>query len=119
MTVHYAEGLTHGFLTLSTLDGVRVADGELIQVLHGTQVTSRLVFHFHDGSLHDETTVFSQRGRFRLVTNRLIQKGPSFPQPLDMTVDAASGRVEVRYTDDGEQKVAVERMNLPADVANG
>ena len=37
-----------------------------------------------------------------------------------MTIDRASGRVVVRYTEkDGEQKVADERMELPADLANG
>ena len=49
----------------------------------------------------------------------LIQKGPSFPQPLDMTVARANGRVTVRYTDDGEQKVVDERLELPPDLANG
>jgi len=50
-----------------------------------------------------------------------VQKGPSFkPQPLDMTVDVASGRVVVRYTDDdGKQKVEDERLELPPDLANG
>ena len=119
LMVHYAEGLTHGFLTLTTLDGVRVADGELIQTVRGTRVTSRLIFHFDDGSLYDDTTVFSQRERFQLVTDHLIQKGASFPQAIEMFVDAVSKRVEVRYTDDGRQKVAAEQMSLPSDVANG
>ena len=82
-------------------------------------MTNRLVFHFKDGSLRDETSVLSERGQFKLITNRLIQKGPSFPQALEMSIDAASGRVTVHYTDDGEQKVADERMELPADLANG
>ena len=120
VAVRHPEGLVHGFLALRTQNGTTVADGELLQNASGDRVTSRLVFRFKDGSLSDETSVFSQRGQFRLITNRLIQKGPSFPQALEMSVDAASGRVTVHYTeDDGEQKVADERMELPADLANG
>ena len=119
VAVRHAEGLVHGFLALRTQSGTTVADGELLQNASGDRVTSRLVFRFKDGSLRDETSVFSQRGQFRLITNHLIQKGPSFPQALEMSIDAASGRVTVHYTDDGEQKVADERMELPADLANG
>jgi hypothetical protein len=117
--VKYVEGVVHGFLVLRDLDGSVLADGDLIQVARGDRVTSRLRFHFKDGSLHDETTVFSQRGRFRFISDHLIQKGRSFPQPLDMQLDA-SGNVTVRYTDkDGDPKQESEHLNVPADVANG
>jgi len=37
-----------------------------------------------------------------------------------MSIERASGRVTVHYTEkDGEQKVADEHMDLPADLANG
>jgi hypothetical protein len=118
--VRYAEGLVHGFLILKTLDGTALADGDLIQSARGDRVTSRLVFHFKDGSIHDETTVFSQRQRFRLITHHLTQKGPAFPQPLDVSIDGSSGRVTVRYTDeDGKQQVEAERLDIPPDLANG
>jgi hypothetical protein len=120
VTVRHAEGLVHGFLVMSTLDGTRVADGDLIQVARGDRVTSRLVFHFKDGSLRDETAVFSQRQRFRLISDHLVQKGPAFQQALEMSIDCASGRVTVRYADEhGEQKVATEHFDLPPDLANG
>ena len=45
-------------------------------------MTARLVFRFKDGSLSDETAVYSQRGRFRLLTDHVVQKGPSFSKPL-------------------------------------
>jgi hypothetical protein len=64
--VRYAEGLVHGFLVLRALDGTPLADGDLIQTTQGVRVTSRLVFHFKDGSLHDETVIYSQRQRFQL-----------------------------------------------------
>jgi hypothetical protein len=77
------------------------------------------VFRFKDGSVHDETAVFSQTKVFRLLSDHLVQKGPSFPQPLDMTI-AGSGEVTVRYTNDhGEQKVEAEHLVMPPDVANG
>jgi len=120
VTVRHAEGLVHGFLTLRDLNGTLIADGDLFQNARGLRVTSRLVFHFKDGSLHDETAIFSQRQTFRLVSDHLVQKGPSFPQPLDMSIDALKGQVTVRYTDDhGEAKVAAEHLDLPADLANG
>lgn len=119
VAVRHAEGLVHGFLILRTLDGTPLADGDLVQTSRGDRVTTRLVFHFKDGSIHDETAVYSQRQRFRLITNHLVQKGPTFPQPLDMSIDGSSGRVTVRYTDDGTQKVETERIEVPPDLANG
>jgi hypothetical protein len=119
VAVRFAEGLVHGFLSLRTLTGTHVADGDLIQRAQGDRVTTRLVFRFRDGSLRDETAVFTQRGTFRLISNRLVQKGPSFPQMLDMSIDGATGQVTVRYTDDGKEKVESEKMDLPADLANG
>jgi hypothetical protein len=68
--------------------------------------------------VHDEQAVYSQRGQFRLISAHLVQKGPSFPHPIDMTV-RQNGDVTVRYSDDGEPKVASERLRLPVDVSNG
>ena len=119
VTVRHTEGIVHGFLALRTLDGASIADGDLIQVARGSRVTSRLVFRFKDGSLHDETAVFSQQGQFRLISDHLVQKGPTFPQPLDMSIDTASGQVTVRYTDDGKEKNESEHLELPPDLANG
>src|SRR4029077_3359120 len=119
VAVRHTEGLVHGFLTLRTLDGSLLADGDLFQSAVGTRVTSRLVFHFKDGSLHDETAVFSQRQQFRLLSDHLVQKGPSFPRPIDMTIDAMKGQVTVRYADDhGQSKVDSQHFDLPQDLAN-
>ena len=117
--VRFREGLVHGFLALRTLDGKTIADGDLYQVARGSTVTSRLAFRFRDGSYQEETAVFTQGREFRLVSDHLVQKGPAFPRALDMRVEAA-GHVVVRYTDDeGKEKVEDERMELPADLANG
>ncbi len=120
IAVRYKEGLTHGFLVLSTLDGEQIAVGDLTEVVHGNRVTSHLIYHFKDGSLQDETTVFSQRQAFSLVSYHLIQKGPTFKQPTEMTFQTSSGRVTVRYTDDkGQDKTDDEHFKLPPDLANG
>src|SRR5258708_5818613 len=74
VAVRYKEGLLHGFLVLSTLDGTPIAEGDLIQVPEGNRITSRLIFHFKYGSQSEETTIFSQRGYFRLIRYYLVQK---------------------------------------------
>ena len=120
VTVRHAEGLVHGFLSLRSPDGKLLASGDLIQRASGDRVTSRLVFRFKDGSIHDETAVFRQRGQFLLLSDHLVQKGPAFERAIDMTIDRQSGQVTVRYSDDkGEEKTEVERLELPLDLANG
>ena len=120
VAVRYKEGLVHGFLVLTTLDGVPIAAGDLIQVARGDQVTSQLAFRFKDGSRQEETTVFSQRGNFRLISYHLVQKGPAFKNASDLSITCATGQVTVRYSDDdGKEKVASEHMTLPPDLANG
>jgi hypothetical protein len=120
VAVRHTEGIVHGFLSLRTMDGALVANGDLLQTSRGDRVTSRLVFHFKDGSIRDETAIFSQRGTFRLLRDHLVQKGPTFPQTLDSTIDCTTGQVTVRYTDDkGQEKVESEHMDLAADLANG
>jgi hypothetical protein len=64
--------------------------------------------------------VFSQRGHFRLLSDHLVQKGPAFEQPLEMTIDTPTSHVTVRYKNDrGEEKVEDEHLKLPPDLANG
>ena len=120
VAVRYREGLIHGFLVLSTLDGVAIAAGDLTQVARGDQVTTQLNFRFKDGSRQEETTVFSQRGNFRLISYHMVQKGPSFKNASDLSVTCATGQVTVRYTDDdGKEKVVNEHLKLPPDLGNG
>jgi hypothetical protein len=118
--VRHVEGTVHGFLALRSKEGHVLAVGDLFQVVRGDRVTSRLLFRFRDGSVDDETTVFSQRGNFQLITDRHIQKGPSFPQPMDLSIDVRSGMVRVRSAGkNGKEEVTTEHMDLPADLANG
>jgi hypothetical protein len=120
VTVRHTEGLVRGFLLLRPPGGAVIANGDLIQFTQGDRVTTRLVFRFRDGSVQEETTVFSQRRQFRLLTDHLVQRGPAFPRPVDLSIDATTGRVVVKHRDkDGEEKIIDEKMELPADLANG
>jgi hypothetical protein len=120
VAVRYKEGLLHGFLVLSTLDGTPIAQGDLTQVPHGNQITSKLTYHFKDGSRQEETAVFSQRRNFRLISYHLVQKGPAFHNATEVSITASTGQVTIQYTDDdGKEKTENERLKLPPDLANG
>lgn len=118
--VKYKEGVTHGFLILKTTDGTPIALGDSTEVVRGNEVISHLVYHFKDGSLQQEDLVFSQKSMFRLVTYHRIEKGPSFKNEEELSIDGRSGQVKVRYVDDkGKEKYENERMKLPTDLSNG
>ncbi len=119
--VRFPEGVTRGLPVLRSLAGERLAIGELTQVARGDTVESRLVFEFQDGSVYDETVVFSQRDVFTLEAYRLRQHGPSFPETVEASIDRTSGRYEVRYRsdEDSPEDHLSGRLTLPADVYSG
>jgi hypothetical protein len=122
VAVKYAEGVTRGFPVLRSLSGERLAQGELIQVPRGGDVVdSRLVFRFKDGSVYDERVVFSQRDVFTLLSYRIVQKGPSFPETIEATVDRATNRYQVRYRadEDSAEELLAGDFELPLDAYNG
>ena len=98
------------------MDGRRIATGDITSVLQGDRIVSRLTFRFRDGSIDDDTTVFTQHGVIRLVSDHHIQHGPSFPDATDILIDTASGQI-TSHTKDG--KVTEDHLDLPPDVANG
>jgi hypothetical protein len=114
--VLHPQGSAHGFVEVLTPDGKRIAVGDLLQRLKGTMITSRLLLHFFDGSVDDETTVYAQRGLFRFVSDHHIQRGPSFPKPIDDTVDAEKSMVT---SIDPDGKITRVHFKMPADVYNG
>src|SRR5438105_14320792 len=83
VTVRHLEGLSNGFLALRTMEGKLLADGEITQVAKGDRVTSRVFFRFKDGSMYDDTAIFSQGGSFRLLIHHLVEKGHSFKHPME------------------------------------
>src|SRR5438105_5528115 len=104
--VRHTEGLIHGFLVVRTLEGKALADGQMTQDARGDRVSNHLIFRFKDGSIYEDTTIFSQHGTFRLLSDHLVQRGPSFKQQVDTSIDASAGQVKVRYTqDEGIEKV--------------
>jgi len=120
VAVHHPQGTEHGYLSLRSQEGTVLAVGDLVQTVRGSTVTARMVFHFKDGSLDDETTVFSQHRTFQMISDHHIQKGPFFEHPIDMTIVARKGQVTVRSTDkDGKENVTTDHMKLQPDVASG
>ncbi len=120
MPVRYVQGSFHGFLELRSDGGNVVASGDSLQSVRGDRITAQTIFHFKDGSVDDETTVYTQHRTFHLISDRHVQKGPSFPHPMDVMIDAGSGMVTVRSTDkDGKATVTSQHMTLPEDLANG
>ena len=119
--VRFTEGVMHGFPVLRSAQGERLASGELTQVARGDVVESRLVFRFQDGSLYDETVVFSQRDVFKIDKYRLVQRGPSFPESVEASIDRATGNYGVRYRadQDSAEEVLSGRFTLPDDVYSG
>jgi hypothetical protein len=118
--VRYLEGRIHGFVVLRDLDDNILASGGLTQLANGNRVTTELRFHFKDGSIHEETAVFSQRRTFQLLTYHLVQKGRVFKRETDLSLNASTGQTIVHYKDDdGKEKTIDDRLQLPADLANG
>jgi hypothetical protein len=119
VAVRYPEGTSHGFLQLHAADGTTLADGALTQHRRGSRVTSRLRFDFRDGSLYEDTTTFEEGRQLRLLSDHVVQRGPAFPTPMDVLIDAPAQQVRVRYSDKGEVKTETEHIAMPADLANG
>ena len=121
VAVRFSEGITRGFPVLRAQGGEVLAHGDLVQVARGDSVESRLVFRFRDGSLYDETLTFSQREVFTLLSYRILQRGPSFPETVEATIDRATRSYHVRYRadDDSPEEVLTGSFEMPADVYNG
>jgi hypothetical protein len=117
--LRYRAGSEHGFLILRDPAGAIIASGEITQVPYGRRITLRVVFHFSDGSIDDETTVYSQRETIRLISDRHIQSGKSFPDPCDVMIDVPSQQVSVRGLSEGKNDVKTDHMDLPPELSNG
>ncbi len=118
--VRYVQGTIHGFLEMRSPDGRVVANGDIIQSVRGDRVTLQTLFNFRDGSTDDETTTYSQRHSFQFISDHHIQKGPFFPHPIDVLIDAHAGQVTTRTTGkDGKEDVKTDHLDLPPDLANG
>jgi hypothetical protein len=120
LPVRHMRGFIHGFVVLKDSDDKIVASGEVTQIPVGSRITGIMTLHFEDGSLYQESTVFSQRKVFRLLRYKLVQKGPSFNRKETFSLDTVSGNVSIQYTDkDGKEKNISDHLALPPDLANG
>jgi hypothetical protein len=122
VSVRFSQGVTHGFLLVRSLAGDIVGDGEITQIVStDDRLQSRLMFRFKDGSLHDEQVVFSQNQVFRLLAYHLVQRGPSFPEQLEVSFDRRSRHYTVRSQNEskGKENVQSGQFDLPKDVYNG
>ena len=117
--VRHTEGVSLGFLVLRTEEGTPIAYGDLQQVAKKDHVMEDMKFYFKDGSFYEEITKFTQDGKFRLLSDQVIQRGPSFKQPMESWVDATAGTVTVRTSEEGKEKLTTKRLDLPPDLANG
>ena len=121
VAVRFLEGVTRGFLVVSAVDGKPVGQGDIRQVAHPGRVESRMILRFRDGSLHDETVTYTQDKVFKLGRFRLIQKGPSFPEPVEISLEAASGEYLVKSHPGSADREKTYRgtLELPPDTYNG
>lgn len=117
--VHHVEGVTHGFVVMRNSTGQIIAYGDMVQETHHGRVTSRLTFHYHDGSLYDDTTIYTEHGVFRVLSDHLIEKGPSFKQPMETWVNAETGQFKARTFDKDKPQYISQKLKIPADLANG
>lgn len=118
--VRYAEGFIHGFIVLKDMNDAILASGDVTQLPAGKRVTTEMTLHFKDGSLYQETSVFSEQRVFRLVSYKQVMKGPAFKIQQTMTIDTATGNVNIQATDkDGKEKNTAKQMSLPEDLADG
>lgn len=101
------------------MDGKTLGSGELLQVVQGRHLRSRLTFRFRDGSLDDEVTTFRQNSEFHLLSDHHIQRGPSFPHPMDVTIDATHCTVTQRKISGNDNEVKTEHIDMPPDLSNG
>ena len=115
----HQQGAVHAFLVVRDESGKVIGTGDELNMRAGNVWKGRLMLHFYDGSLDDETTVYTQHATLRLVSDHHVQKGPSFPQPMDMTIDMAKKSVTWHEVKDGKDEVKTEAMDLPADLCNG
>lgn len=100
--------------------GTVVARIEFDEDVKGDEVTMRLIYHFLDGSIDDETTTYRQQNTFQLVRNHHIEQGPFFAKPIDFAIEASTGMATSRTTGkNGKMHAESEHISLPDDLANG
>jgi hypothetical protein len=120
VAVRHTQGYIHGFLVLKDTNDKILASGDLIQFPSGSRVTDTLSLHFADGSLYEETSVFSQSHNYRLLTYKQVMKGAAFKTQETLSLNTSTGAVHILSTEkDGKEKTIDAKLFPPPDLANG
>jgi hypothetical protein len=106
-----------GFVTIRSTDGKQIGYGSVSQFVQGDRITERTTYHFHDGSLDDETVVFSEKNTFALITDHHVQRGPLFSHPLDLTINASGDATNRTIDSSGKPKLETSHIDLPPGTA--
>jgi hypothetical protein len=117
--VRHLQGFIHGFLVVKDLNDAVLGSGELVQVSSGNRLTATLSLHLKDGSLYEETSVFSQQKVYKLLSYKQVLKGPTFKTPQTLTLNAAGSVSVIATGKDGKEKTITKQLSLPPDLANG
>jgi hypothetical protein len=115
----FQQGALHAFLVVRDEGGKIIGIGDVMNVRMGNAWKLRMTLKFNDGSVDDETAVYQQHTTLRLLTDHHIQKGPSYPKPMDMSIDVAKKTVTWHDFKDGKDDIKTDTMDLPADLCNG
>jgi hypothetical protein len=113
----HTEGRMRGFVTVRSLDGKLIGYGEISQSVRAGHITDHMTVRFRDGSLDEETTVFSAQRAFTLISDRHIQRGPLFPHPLDLTTTAAGDSTNRTLDASGKPRLETSHVDLPPGTA--
>lgn len=56
---------------------------------------------------------------FRVLSDHLLEKGPTFKQPMETWLNGKTGQFKVLSTDKGKDGVVSKEIKIPDDLANG
>ncbi len=111
------EGRLRGFFIVRSIDGKQIGYGSMSQSVDSGRITLRTIYRFRDGSLDDETTVFSEQKTFTLISDHHIQRGPFFAHPIDLTTNAAGDTTNRTLDSHGKPRLETSHIDLPPGTA--
>ena len=113
----HVEGRLRGFVTIRTANGKQIGYGTMTQSVQGDRITGHTSYRFRDGSLDEETSVYSDQKAFTLISDHHIQRGPLFPHPLDLTTNADGDTTNRTVDSSGKPKLETSHIDLPPGTA--
>ena len=92
---HISKGRSMDFFCCKTEDGKVIAVGDQTSIVRGDEVRFRLIFHFRDGSIDDETATFRQGSVFQLISGSPHPKRAIVPPTARHDPECSSGGGEM------------------------